>query len=526
MAKRKAAYILLLIIALPSLALPVTAAANPIQNFANDLLLVVPPVLFILSLIALRKADYEYAFTLLLAAIIVTVALSAFQGNVSSFAILFYNLHVTILGPSSTTVNNQVSYSVIIGTLPAGWNVNSVNYVWLVYYNSSILVYNSSSGYVNGNYISGVSFSQDSLTFTPTQVGMYLVSYSIVYTATAPGGYPAIATGGSGVSLQVNPPPSPLSWISSAIVSAITGFLAATLGVIQNAFSFIGQFVFGVLSYALTVPVFSGYLGNVIENIYNELLQISLSLSLLFLGGSVAYNAIRGYYEDLIDIASDLFYKIGVWLFFTFGGLEIYNYIATFINDLIYEIINPYLPLLGTEFENGLGTLIGLAAASNLIPFGFGRSFGNLIADLINGLIFFSMLVIIRYFLIGAIVALIPLLATLWLFEWTRGVANALIDVLIGLILAGLVNTIILTLAVASGIALLFILLPLIADLGTLISLIATLFTIRPHEHLYFSPRKSKSSGTVTSSQTTPTPQTPTIKEEEKKVVEEKIYYM
>jgi len=524
MERRKAVYILLLIIAIPSLAVPVAAAANPIQNFVNNLLLILPPVLFILSLIALRKADYEYAFTLLIAAIIVTVALAAFQGKVSSFALLFYNLQVGIVGPTTTTVNSQVSYSVVIGSLPSGWNVQNMEYVWLIYYNSSILVYNSSSGYVNGNYITNVGSSQNSLTFTPTQTGNYLVSYSIVYFANV-SGYPGIASGGAGVSLQVQPPPSPLSWITGAIVSAISSIVSATLGAIESVLSFIGQFIFGVLSYALALPTFNGGgLGNVVENIYNELIQTSLSLSLLFLAGSVAYNALKSYYTDLIDIASDLFYKIGVWLFFTFGGLEIYNYVAAFINSLIYEIINPYLPLLTLEVVNGGGLLIGLAIASNFIPLGFGRSLGNLAADLVFALIFFGTLVAVRYFLIAAIVALIPLMSTLWLFEWTRGVAYMLVDVLIGLILAGLLNTIIITLVVVSGVALLFVLLPFVVDLGTIISLATTLLTIKPHERLGFSPRKGSTQSQSTQTQQAPAPQTVPVKEE--KNVEEKIYYM
>jgi len=244
------------------------------------------------------------------------------------------------------------------------------------------------------------------------------------------------------------------------------------------------------LSYALTLPTINGSIGNIVENIYDELIQISLSLSLLFIAASVAYNALRSFYTDLIDVANDLFYKITVWLFFTFGGLEIYNYIAVFINSLIYEIINPYLPLLTIELANGGPLLIDLTVLSNFIPLGFGRSFGTLMADLIFTLIFFGMLITVRYFLIASIVALIPLLSTLWLFEWTRGFAGVLVDVLVGLILAGLLNTVILTLAVASGVLGIFILLPFIADLGTLISLVATLIVIRPHESLSFSPVK------------------------------------
>jgi hypothetical protein len=44
---------------------------------------------------------------------------------------------------------------------------------------------------------------------------------------------------------------------------------------------------------------------------------------------------LKNNYTDLVDIASDLLYKIGVWSLFTFGGWEIYNYVAIFVDDLI-----------------------------------------------------------------------------------------------------------------------------------------------------------------------------------------------
>jgi len=503
MERRKAIYILLLMLALPSLALPVTAQTSPVQSFANDLLAVLPPVLFILSLLALRKADYEYAFTLLIAAVVATAGLGAFQGNVSSYGLLFYHLPVTIVGPTTTTVNSAVSYSVVTGQLPSGWSVQSTDYVWLIYYNSSIKVYNSSSGYVNTSYVTIEKSTQDSLSFTPTQVGTYLVTYGVIDYANV-SGYMGVASGGSGALLQVNPPPSPLNWFTGAIESAISGYAAAFLGSVLDSYSLVGQVVFDVLSYALTLPTISGPLGDIVTNTYNELMQISIGLSLLFLAGSVAYNALKLNYTDLIDIASDVFYKIGVWMLFTFGGLEIYNYVAIFLNSLIYEIINPVLPLLGIEVEQATGLWLGLALAGNAIPFGFGRALGNFVGDLFNAMVFFATFVIIRYFLILAIVALIPLLATLWVFEWTRGIAGMLVDVLVGLALAGLLNTIILTLVVSSFTSFLFILLPVIADLGTIISLIASLATIRSHERLSFSPRRGGGSGGGSTQNQTP----------------------
>jgi len=516
---KKAGYILLLIFVLPTLALPVAAATNPIQNFSNDLLLIIPPLLFVLSLLALRNADYDYSFMLILAAVIVTVALAGFQGRVNSFSLLFYNLQVTMIGPSTTTVNSPVSYSVTVSTLPQGWNVQNVKYVWLVYYNSSILAYNSSYGYLN-TYVSDVSFSQNSLTFTPTQTGNYLVSYSIEYFANV-SGYPGVAMGGAGGLLQVKPPSSFLSWIAGAIVSAFSSLVANALGTITSTLSIIAQPVFDAISYALIMPTVSGNIGNVVENIYNELIQTSLALALLFIAASVVYNVLKSNYTDLIDVASDLFYKIGVWLFFTFGGLEIYNYAAAFINSLIYEIINPYLPALGADITSATDLFLGLFVVDNFIPFGFARALGIVAGDVVNALIFFGLFIAIRYFLILAIVALIPLLATLWLFEWTRAIGGILADVLIGLALAGLLNTIIIALIIASGVIWLLIFLPFIADLGTIISLAVSLVAIKPHESLSFSPRKGN-----TKLQSSQTQQPPQLVVQEEKKTEQKLYYM
>jgi len=216
--------------------------------------------------------------------------------------------------------------------------------------------------------------------------------------------------------------------------------------------------------------------------IYYEILQTSISLSLLLIAGTVAYNALKNNYSDIIDIASDLLYKIGVWLLFTFGGLEIYNYSAIFINDLIENILNLYAPLLIGEFSYGVAVWVDLFLVG-VVPF-FAGDLKTFVGDVLYALAIAGTLVIVRYFMILAIVALIPLLSTLWIFEWTRKIADALIDILIGLMVAGLINTLLLSFFVATGGFIFFFLLPLAVDLGTIASVGFMLFTIRPHEQL------------------------------------------
>jgi hypothetical protein len=482
MDRRKAGYILLLMLTLPSLALPVSASTgNPISNFVNNLLLIVPPVLFIMSILALRKADYDYAFTLLLASIIVTVALSAFQTQVNSQGLMFYSVELLVAGPTKTTVKSQVSYSVHQLTLPSGFSVQSSNYNWVILYNYSVVVFNSSSGQVNSQYVSGVSASDNSLTFTPTQPGVYAVLYSITYKGTE-SGIPAYAIGSGGVQLQVSPPLSGWNWLTNAVISAVSSFFLNSIGSMFSIASLIGSYLVNIFSYALMSPTMTYPWKELVLPIYYEILQTSISLSLLLIAGTVAYNALKNNYSDIIDIASDLLYKIGVWLLFTFGGLEIYNYSAIFLNDLIENILNLYAPLLIGEFSYGVAVWVDLTAVG-IVPFFF-DDLKTFIGDALYAFAIAGTLVIVRYFMILAIVALIPLLSTLWIFEWTRKIADALIDILIGLMVAGLVNTLLLSFFVATGGFIFFFLLPYVVDLGTIASVGFMLFTIRPHEQL------------------------------------------
>jgi hypothetical protein len=437
-----------------------------------------------MSLLALRQADYDYAFTLLLASIIVTVALAGFEGQVNSQGLLFYSMGVTLSGPTSTTVNSQVQYIVIPKAFPSGfqWNNEPPKYTWVIYYNSSILVYNSQTGYVDGKYVSDVSAYPLMLSFTPTQVGMYTISYTTEYYGTVDN-IPAVVIGTGGTVLQVDPPLSGWNWFANAVISAIKSFANTVIGGFLGAFSILGSLIVPALTYALQAPTISPPWDSLVKYIYNEILNTSIALSLLFIAGTVAYNALRENYIDLVDIVSDLLYKIGVWLLFAFGGLAIYNYVALFINGLINEIIYTVLPQLGAEFGVALGIWISIILAPNAIPF-FGGSLKVLAGELAYLFLIVNAVITIRYFMILAIVVLIPLLATLWIFEWTRKIADALVDILIGLILAGLLNAIILTFIVAIGAGVALFLLPILLDASTVISMLITILMIKPHEHL------------------------------------------
>jgi len=497
MDRRKAGYILLLILALPSLALPVSASTgNPISNFTNNLLLIVPPVLFVMSILALRKADYDYAFTLLLASIIVTVALSAFQTQVNSQGLLFFNMGVTLSGPTSTTVNSEVQYYVIYRAFPSGFQTNDTvptNYDWVIYYNSTTLVFDWKTGYTDGNYITLNYIAPVTIGFTPKQVGTYTVSYTAEFYGSIDN-FPAVVIGTGGTTLQVNPPLSGWNWFANSVISSIESFVNSYIGLLLGASSYLASQLTPGLTYMFQAPTIDSPWGNLVKYIYNEILETSVSLSLLLIAGTVAYNALKNNYTDLIDVASDLLYKLGVWMLFTFGGLEIYNYVALFINGLVSEIIYTVLPQLGIELTVSSAIWLSILIAPNAIPF-FGGSLKVLAGNLAEFFLMSSVIITIRYFMILAIVALIPLLATLWIFEWTRKIADALVDILIGLIIAGLLNAMLFAFFIAVGAGTAFFLLPLMMDASTITSMLFTIFTMKPHQHIPAGFRKGSGSG-------------------------------
>jgi hypothetical protein len=105
---------------------------------------------------------------------------------------------------------------------------------------------------------------------------------------------------GSGeTSLQVNPN-TPWNWITSAVEGAISSFVSSRVGAFNVLSSLFGQGLFTyVIGYALNVPTLGSpggglsVWGGLIKPIYNQILQISISLSLLFLAGTVVYNAFK-----------------------------------------------------------------------------------------------------------------------------------------------------------------------------------------------------------------------------------------
>jgi hypothetical protein len=480
MEKRKVAYILLLMITLPSLALPAAAATNPVATFINDLEILIPAVLFILALLALRNADYEYAFTLLLAAIIVTVALATVTGGKlgSGVSITLVQLQVKVCGPTSIYTGDS-------GTYTASWSPSmSGTVIWTVLYNGSI-VYNATGG--------------TTFVYTFSQPGKYIVAATVINQQNFAGGSGAVL-------VTVKNPPSPLGWIEGAIVGAISGFINAFANTFTGFLVTVFQFFGAPLEWMTYSPTpcpspSTPSASEIIPTIYSEMQDFSIGLAMLFIAFSVAYNAIKGEYADLIDLAGDLMYKLSVWLLFFFGGLTIYTYAANFINSIIYSVAGPYLGIATLEYTGGATLFTALFALMNEIPFGFGDPLSMFLSLVMYLLTITLAIATIKYAVMMAIVSTIPLWATLWIFEWTRKIAMMVVDLLIGLMVAGLIAAI--TFAILATMplgALMFIIDPIAMDGEFLFSLAYFVFGLRPGEHMMgtFKKKSKGESGNTT----------------------------
>lgn len=427
-------------------------------QFLTDLEVLIPTVLFVLSLLALRNADYEYAFVLLLASVIAVVGIASVTGGVpqgTGFAVT--QLSVNVTGQSSLNTGQS-------GTYTAVWSPSMpANVTWLVTVNGST-VENVTQHNVNPGTSLTVQFSK---------AGVYTVSALVVNRE-----HNAVGVGAEVV--KVTPPPSPLGWVEGAIVGAFNDIVSFFEGIINAVVSLVNFFI-DPIQYLLYNPLPQE--APAVQTLYSEMLGVSTGIALLMLSFSVVYNAIKGYYEDIVDIASDLFYKLGVWLMFTFGGLEIYTVIASFFNNLISTYLSQYLVQASIDVYIGLATYSALSLILSGMPFGLGGVFVNAMGEIGSFLLFSSALAMLRYALMLAIVTTMPLWATLWLFEWTRGIAVRIADTLVGMVIGGFLSAVTLAVLVALPFGNIFMMLaPIVLDSEFLLSFFYFAFSGSPSE--------------------------------------------
>ncbi|WP_054846608.1 hypothetical protein [Sulfuracidifex tepidarius] len=208
-------------------------------------------------------------------------------------------------------------------------------------------------------------------------------------------------------------------------------------------------------------------------------------LAMLLIAASIAYNAFRGFYYDLIDLARDVLYKLGVWGLFTSGGLTIYDYAAGFINYLINVTVGPYLNAIAGEMLTSIASFWALFAASNVIGFDFASALRQYATDVVLFYSIFVGLAFVRYAILLAAVSLIPLAATLWIFEWTRPIAGIIVDLIVGLMASGIIAAITFALLEQMGIGIIIFLAgPIIGGVEFAVTLFLTFTSLKPHQHI------------------------------------------
>jgi hypothetical protein len=478
---RKALTILLIILVLPSLLsgignLVVFAqggggggGSNNLGQFISTLQTLIPAALILLAILA-NRYDQRYALVLFAASMASAIFLAAATGGKigGNVQITLVQLQVTVSGPTSLYTGNSGTYTV-------SWSPSmSGTIIWTVLYNGSI-VYNATGG--------------TSFTYTFNNPGKYIVAATVINTQNYAGGSGAVL-------VTVTNPPSPLGWLEGAITGAISGFINAVANAFEGFLTTLLQ-IFGAplewMTYSPTpnASTSTPSASPVVPTIYNEMKDFSVGLAMLFIAFSIAYNAIRGEYADLVDLAGDVIYKLSVWGLFFAGGLTIYTYAANFINSIIYSVAGPYLGIATIEYTGGATLFTALFALMNGIPFGFGDALSMFLSLVVFLLAFTLAIATIKYAVMMAIVDTIPLWSTLWLFEWTRKIAVVVIDLLIGLMVAGLVAAI--TFAILATMplgAFLFIIDPIAMDGEFIFLLFYFVFGLRPGEHMMKAFRK------------------------------------
>nr|WP_020936623.1 Ig-like domain repeat protein [Saccharolobus solfataricus]CDF66425.1 conjugative plasmid membrane protein [Saccharolobus solfataricus P2] len=471
---RKALTILLVILILPSLLSGLSnivafaqsgSGSNNLGTFISTLQTLIPAALLLLAILA-NRYDQRYALVLFAAALASALFLAAATGGKlgGSVSITLVELKVTVSGPTSAYTGNAETYTV-------SWSPSmSGTVIWTVLYNGSI-VYNSTGG--------------TSFTYTFNEPGKYIIAAAVINDQNYAGGSGAVL-------ITVTNPPSPLGWLTGAITSAISGFINTAANTFEGFLTTLFQIFGAPLEWMTYSP--KPNISPITQTIYNEIQDYAIGLAMLFVSFSIAYNAFRGFYSDLVDLAGDVLYKLGVWGLFYAGGMIVYTYAASFINSIIYSVAGPYLGIAATEYTGGATLYTALFALMNGVPFGFGDAL-DMFLSLVMFLLAFTLAVAtIKYAVMLSVVSTIPLWASLWIFEWTRKIAMMVVDLLIGLMVAGLVAAI--TFAILATLpigAWLFIIDPIAMDGEFLFLLVLFVFGLRPGEHMVGAIRKLSS---------------------------------
>ena len=429
---------------------------NPFYGYLPELLplgYLLAGVLFVLGIIAYRK-DFSYAILLISAAALVAGLLNYSAGVTGQGGSVLKVQHVDVV--ICVIYNGQTiadSLGVQIGSIQAPIGKNFYVHI---YTNPAVPITNAT--WYEGNTIypalglavgktSYEGTFQTSIYFAGTNTIIVEVSdieNGILYYGYGYVEFRYVPTGGS---IYTN--------VMDALM-VVSGIDALTVG---YGFNFLSSSITDAINNFITTPPLGGNGANEdAASFYNYFQQIAISLGFVLIALGIGINALRGGYSDIVDLGMDFFYRSGVFLLFAYGGIQIYNAIASSLNLIAQYIVSSVIGQIANTLAVWTELAIGLLIGSNFIGFGFGRSLTDFSMFIFEIDIAIFAISYIRVVMIFALASLIPLLAAMWTFEWTRGIALALAEILAGLVFGGLVDALILYFAVQiSGLAFFFL---------------------------------------------------------------------
>ena len=426
------------------------SSGNSLATFISTLQTLIPAALILLAILA-NRYDQRYALVLFAASMASAIFLAA-AGQTPIFSYSPGSVEykqLTISGPTTVYVGQSGTWTI---SASASWYImNSSNGVKVASGNGTVISWTANSP---GKYLIVATNILNQGNVTIYEYGSYI--FSAQY------------------------PPSPLGWIQGAIISAFKSLINDIVGGLGFEGSFVSSSIIPI-----NELVYSPSPTACVDTIYTKIETFMTGLAMLLIAASIAYNALRGFYSDLVDLTGDVLYKFGVWALFTTSGITIYSYAAGFINFLIKTTIGLLINAMAGEMFTSVVTYWTLFILDNAIGLGFFRALGPYADDVIMFYLVFVALAFVRYAALLAAVSLIPLASTLWLFEWTRPIAGIIVDLIVGLMMAGVISGVTFAILQEIGIGIvIFLAGPIVGGVDLAMSLYLTFTSIKPHQHL------------------------------------------
>ena len=411
-------------------------------------------VLFLMGIIAYRK-DFSYAILLISAAALVAGLLNYSAGVNGQGGTVLHVKHVDVIICviyNGNTIADSIGCN--IGSIQAP---TQQNFYVKIYTNPAIPITNAT--WYEGNTIYPVlsvcAVGKTSYEGT-FQTSIYFAGTNTIIAEVSDIENGTLYYGYGYVEFRYVPTAGTIYTDVMDALMVVSGIDALTTG---TGYDFLSSSISDAINNFVTTPTLGGNGANGdAYAFYNYFENIAISIGFVLIALGIGINALKGGYSDLVDLGTDFFYRSGVFLLFAYGGIQIYNAVASALNLIAQYIVSSVIGGIANTLAVWTELAIAMLIGSNFIGFGFGRSltdFAMLIFEIDIAIFAASY---IRVVMIFALASLIPLIAAMWTFEWTRGIALALAEILAGLVFGGVVDALILYFAVqVSGLAFFFL---------------------------------------------------------------------